>query len=229
VTAGPPFIGVLKLETRFPRPPGDIGNPVTHAFPVVYRVVPGASAQRVVREKATGLLEPFIEAGRTLVAEGACAITTTCGFLALYPQGLAQALPVPVATSSLLQVAWVAPLVPRGRRVGILTIDADALEPGHLDAAGVPAGTPVEGLARGSELQRVIFEDLATLDAARVARDVVEAGHRLVRAHPDVGAIVLECTNLPPYRTALVEALRLPVYDCNTLLDWLWRGIVAAR
>src|SRR5215510_11888351 len=98
------FLGVLMLDTRFPRVPGDIGNPATFAVPVRHRIVAGASPQRVVREGDPALLAPFLDAARALVAEGAAAITTSCGFLVEYQAALQAELPVPVWTSSLLKL-----------------------------------------------------------------------------------------------------------------------------
>src|SRR5258707_14842223 len=95
-------LGILMLETRFPRIPGDMGNAGPWPFPVLYRVVKGASPQRVVREKAAGLLDAFRDAARGLVATGAAGISTNCGFLSLYQRGLAAHAGVPVATSSLM-------------------------------------------------------------------------------------------------------------------------------
>ena len=97
-------IGILMLETRFPRIPGDVGNAATWPFPVLYRVVRGASPDRVVRRGADGLLDAFVEAGQELVRVGADGLTTSCGFLALHQADLARACGVPVATSSLMQV-----------------------------------------------------------------------------------------------------------------------------
>ena len=74
-------VGILMLEARFPRVPGDMGNALTWPFQVHYRVVRGASPDRVVRNRAEGLLQPFIEAAKDLVATGADGITTNCGFL----------------------------------------------------------------------------------------------------------------------------------------------------
>ncbi len=97
-------LGVVMLETRFPRPRGDIGNPSTFAFPVRYRVVAGASPRRVVVERDASLLAPFIAAARALQDEGAAAIATSCGFLALFQRELQAALAVPLWSSSLLLV-----------------------------------------------------------------------------------------------------------------------------
>src|SRR5438105_4421290 len=94
------FLGVLMLDTRFPRIPGDIGNPGSFAIPVRHRVVVGASPQRVVREGDAALLQPFIDAAQQLIDEGALAITTSCGFLVQFQAAMQAALPVPVWTSS---------------------------------------------------------------------------------------------------------------------------------
>ncbi|MFZ4759583.1 MAG: aspartate/glutamate racemase family protein [Burkholderiaceae bacterium] len=223
----PGFVGLLRLDTRFPRPIGDVGNPNSYRFPVRERVVAGATARRVVQGDATALLGPFVEAGLELVEAGAVAITTSCGFLAPFQHELAAALPVPVAASSLVQVAWLTTLLPPGRRVGVLTIDAHALGPAHLAAAGAPADTPVVGLPPDGALATTVFTDRPTLDRTRACAEVVEAGRRLHAAVPALGAIVLECTNLPPYRDALARAVGVPIHDIGTLLAWLWAG--AAR
>jgi len=145
-------LGILMLETRFPRLLGDVGHPDTWPFPVRFATVAAATPDRVVqREPAAGLLEPFVAAARGLVDEGAVAITTSCGFLSLFQAELAAAVPVPVATSSLAQVLWVQALLP-DRQVGVITIDAGRLTPAHLTAAGAPAGTPVVGTEGGREL-----------------------------------------------------------------------------
>jgi hypothetical protein len=221
------FIGLIRLDTSFPRPVGDVGNPNTFDFPVRSRVVPGASAVRVVRGDPAALLAPFVAAGRALAQAGAVAIGTSCGFLAPFQRELAAALPVPFAASALLQLAWLAPMLPAGRRAGVLTIDAASLGARHLEAAGAPADTPVAGLDPDGELATTIFGDRPRLDAGRARDEVLDAARRLLDAAPDLGAIVLECTNLPPYRDALMREIGLPVYDCNTLLRWLWAG--AAR
>lgn len=218
-------LGIIKLDTRFPRPLGDTGNAETFTFPVRYAVVRGASPRRVVCERASGLLQPFIDAGLALVDEGAVAITTTCGFLALFQHELADALPVPVATSSLMQAAWIAPMLPRGKRVGIITIDAESLEADHLAAACVPDGTPIEGVKQDAEFRVRILNDDARMDFEAARANVVDCARRLVARRPDVGAIVCECTNMPPYRQAIMAATGLPVYDALTLAHWLWEGV----
>ena len=219
-------LGILMLEARFPRIPGDMGNAQTWPFPVLYKVVRGASPSRVVLDGASGLLDAFVDGARELVALGAEAITTNCGFLSLFQRELAAAVGVPVATSSLMQVPWVQATLPPGRRVGVVTVSRSTLTSAHLEAAGVPADVPVEGTEGGREFFRVIVkaeEDDLDVDLAR--QDVVDAGVRPARAHPDVGAIVLECTNMPPYAAALRDAVGLPVYDVVSMVTWFTAGL----
>lgn len=219
-------LGILMLEARFPRIPGDMGNATTWPFPVLYRVVRGASPKRVVEQGATGLLDAFIEAGRDLIDLGAEAITTNCGFLSIFQAELSAALSVPVATSSLMQVPWVQAMLPPGRRVGVVTVNAAGLSPAHLAGAGVPADTPVAGCEGGREFFRVLIraesQDM-DVDAARA--DVVGAALALQAATPDLGAIVLECTNMPPYAADVAAATGLPVFDIFSLVTWFQAGL----
>lgn len=217
VTAG--CLGVIMLDTRFPRPPGDIGSPATWAragIPVRFVTVPGASARRVVQAQDPALLEPFVEAARSLARQGARLITTSCGFLAGWQAEMQAAVDLPVITSSLLQCA-------RLPSPGIVTFDAASLHAGLLQRAGVAAGTPVEGLRPGCELQARILADDTRLDQLQASDDVVEAAMRLVEKHPEVQHLVLECTNMPPYRAAVAQATGRPVHDLETLLLDTWR------
>lgn len=219
-------LGILMLEARFPRIPGDMGNATTWPFPVLYRVVKGASPERVVLQGAAGLLPSFLEAAAELVSFGAEAITTNCGFLSLFQRELAAHVQVPVATSALIQVPWVQATLPPGRRVGVITVSAGSLTPAHLEAAGAPADTPFVGTEDGEEFFRVlILGDKQDMDVALASRDVLRAGAKLMRRHPDIGAIVLECTNMPSYAHLVREVLGVPVYDIYSLITWLHAGI----
>jgi Asp/Glu/Hydantoin racemase len=219
-------LGILMLEAKFPRIPGDMGNATTWPFPVLYRVVEGASPEKVVLKGAAGLLPDFIAAAKELVRLGAEAITTNCGFLSLFQKEIAASVGVPVATSSLMQVPWVQATLPPGKRVGLVTVSGSTLSPAHLEGAGVPLDTPLVGTENGKEFFRVLIKaDKDDMDIALAERDVVEAGKALVAKHPDVGAIVLECTNMPPYAAALQTAVGLPVYDIYSMITWFHAGL----
>jgi Asp/Glu/hydantoin racemase len=218
-------LGILMLEAKFPRIPGDMGNAETWPFPVLYKVVKGASPERVVRERADGLLDAFLAGARELVELGADGITTNCGFLSLFQNEIARHVGVPVATSSLMQAPMITRVLPAGRRVGILTVSARTLTPEHLAAAGVEADSPVAGTDEGREFTRAILGNEPTLDVAAAERDIIEASEGLVRRHPQVGAVLLECTNMAPYASALREHLGLPVFDIVSFITWFHAGL----
>ena len=219
-------VGILMLETRFPRIPGDMGNAQTWPFPVLYKVVPGASPRRVVREKAEGLLDELLAAADELVRLGADGITTTCGFLSLYQRDIAAHVGVPVATSSLMQIPFVERVLPPGKRVGILTVSAASLTADHLRAAGADPATPVVGTDDGSEFSRVMINDEERLDVAAAERDILAAGDELVASHDGIGAVLLECTNMVPYARVLSQRLRLPVFSIYTFVTWFQSGLI---
>jgi hypothetical protein len=221
-------LGILMLAARFPRIPGDMGNALTWPFPVHYKVVREATPDRVVRRGADGLLGSFIAAARELVADGVDGITTNCGFLSLFQEELAAAVPVPVATSSLMQVRLVNALLAPGRHAGILTISASTLTPLHLAKAGVPEGTPIGSTEGGREFTRAILGNELELDVDLARADNVEAAVALKSAHPDLGAIVLECTNMVPYAADIRAATDLPVFSIETFVTW-FHGALTPR
>lgn len=221
------MLGILTLDTAFPRIKGDVGCAETFAFPVRYATPRGAVPDLIVHRRDDSMLPAFVEAARGLVDGGAVGIATTCGFLARWQDDLTAALTVPVLSSALLQAPLVARTLPKGRRVGIVTYSAADMTPALLDAVGLPAWTPVEGVDPVGAFGRAIRHGASKLDADAMAADVAAAARRLVAAHRDVGAIVLECANMPPYRGAVEAAVALPIYDAAQLVAWFHAGLAA--
>ncbi|MEY8842633.1 aspartate/glutamate racemase family protein [Cribrihabitans sp. XS_ASV171] len=218
-------VGILMLEARFPRIPGDMGHAMSWDFPVHYKIVRGASPDRVVRRNAEGLLPDFIAAARELVSDGVDGITTNCGFLSVFQSEIASAVDVPVATSSLMQVGMVNALLPAGKRAGILTISASTLTPAHLTGANVPLDTPIGTTEGGQEFTRAILGNEMELDVLAAEVDNVEAARALIAAHPEIGAIVLECTNMVPYASAIQVATGVPVFSIHNFVSWFQAGL----
>src|SRR5512132_4341383 len=222
-------VGILMLDTRFPRIVGDMGNAQTFPFPVRYQRITGADPDLVVRRGAEGLLPAFIDGARALEREGVGAVTTNCGFLVKYQRQLAAAVSVPVFTSSLLMVPLVHRLLAPGRRVGIMTVNAGTLTAEHLDGAGIGPDVPlaVIGMETEKEFTRVLLDDQLELDVDAARAEHVRVARRLVAEHPDVGAIVLECTNMPPYADDVRRETGRPVFDIVSLVTML-HGALAA-
>lgn len=224
-------VGVMMLDTTFPRPPGDVGNARTFDYPVYYEVVEGADPVRVVREQDPALLDPFVEAARGLVDRGAVAVTTGCGFLLMFQNELADRIPeVPLFTSSLLQIPLVKSMIASNQKIGVLSADE-----GNLDRIDHPVLTEntdrlvYEGVAESGAFQDAIIDQTApALDLDKVSQDVVAAATRLTNDH-EIGAIIFECTNLRPYVEEVQDATGLPVFDYLTLTDLAWRAANGTR
>jgi Asp/Glu/hydantoin racemase len=182
--------------------------------------VRGASSDRVVRRPDRDLLPLFVDGARALERAGVGAITTSCGFLARCQGEIAGAVTVPVFTSSLRMVPMVHRMLPPSRVVGIMTVDASSLGGPHLAGAGIAPDIPVvvAGLETEKEFARVMLDDALELDVDAARAEHVAVARRLVAEHPEIGAIVLECTNMPPYAADVQAATGLPVFDITGLI-----------
>jgi len=216
------MLGILALDTAFPRIRGDVGAPDTFDFPVRIATVARASVDAVVHERDDALLGEFVAEARNLAQAGCAGIVTTCGFLVRWQDELAAAVDVPVLTSPLLLLPLVQRMLPRDRTVGVVTYSAASL------SQDLP-GTPLEGVDPGGYFARLIRHGAHELDPARMSGDVVDAARRLVARHRGVGAIVLECANMPPYRDAVVAATGLPVFDAAQFFAWFHAAVAGSR
>jgi len=222
-------VGIMMLETQFPRIHGDIANAYTWPFPVQYRIVRGATPNKVVRNNPLDLVDDFIAAAQDLVASGCDGLTTNCGFLALIQDRVREAVPVPVATSSLMQIPLVQQMLPPGKRVGVITISATDLSEAHLKAANAPPDTPIVGTDHGRAFTHGILDDQPSIDFTECRLDLLDAARDLVANHEDIGAIVLECTNMTPYAHDIRKLTGLPVFSIYSFVRWFHQGLVPDR
>ncbi|MCG8640894.1 MAG: aspartate/glutamate racemase family protein [Desulfobacterales bacterium] len=220
-------IGILMLNSQFPRIPGEMGNASTWGFPVFYKVVKGASPQKVVVENDPSLLEPFINAARELEKEGVSAVTTNCGFLAMFQKEMRQAVNIPLFSSTLMMVPMVYSMINPNQKVGIMTVNKSTLGDRIIQGAGcehIPK--VIYGLENEEEFTNMILEDRLEMDVDKCRQEHVKIAKQLVDENPDVGAIVLECTNMPPYSRDIQETTGLPVFDIVTLVNLVHHALV---
>ena len=223
------FLGVVMLDTQFPRLPGDVGHPDAFGVPTQRCIVKGAWPEKVVQSaaglRAGRVVTPILQLVRRLESDGAKAITTSCGFLVLLQKDLQASVKVPVITSSLLQLPA---LLKQHTKVGVLTISASALGAAHLRSAGVPrermADVVVQGVPAKSEFASAILGNRAAMDSAQASTDVVSAALALKQREPQLACVVLECTNMPPYREAIEAATGMKTFaltdDERLLRPW---------
>jgi hypothetical protein len=226
------FLGVLMLDTRFPRPEGDIGHPSAFGVPTRRCVIAGAWPDKIVQSGA-GLRKgrvvvPILQLVRRLEHDGAKALTTSCGFLVLLQKDMQAQVKIPVITSSLLQLPG---LLATQAKVGVLTISSSKLGVEHLRAAGVPrermADVVVQGVDAKSEFATAILGNRPEMDLEKAAADVLAAAIALKRREPSLQCVVLECTNMPPYRTAIEAATGMKTWALvdDERLTLPWRAV----
>jgi hypothetical protein len=220
-------IGVLCLETSFTKIPGHIRNTTTFDFPVTYKVVEGATPKRVVSQADPRLLEPFIGAARELEAQGVAAITAACGFLVLFQKQLSDAVKVPLYASSLIQLPMVYRMLRSDRKVGLLVASKRSLTRRHLEAiGGEPVPVCIAGMEEQSEFREVMLEGRRVeLDADRLGHEVSNQVEKLARDNPDMGALIIECTDLVPFAYAIQARIGVPVFDIVTLTEMVYRSL----
>ena len=218
---------MLVLDTRFPRVAGDAGFGGSWEVPVIYEQVSGASARRTVEERARGLLPDFIRAGLNLVKRGADGICTTCGFLAVHQRALSDALPVPVLSSALLSGPRLLNLMPPDHTLGILTASVKDLSSEHLQVAGInPSRTVVGGPRPDSPFARALLQNHLQFDLDAARQEMADAARTLCGKNK-VGALLLECANMPPYAAAVQQASGIHTYSLTDAVLDFYQSLLA--
>lgn len=216
----PKTIGVLILNTTFPRLPGDIGNPDSFKYPVIYQSIHSATPASVVtNESLAANVEADIKKSTLELADkNVSLITTSCGFLSPMQTQLARLTSTPVITSSLALLPLLGTCHGGAEHLGVLTFDKTKLNTRHL-ADSMPGA--IEGLDSNDTLKHTIAQDLPHLDKTAALREVLAASNRLMLRKPALRAIILECTNLSPYKKELRSHTGIPVYDIVDAVHWL--------
>lgn len=214
-------IGILMLEAAFPRIPGDIGNAWTFPFPVLYKVV-SKSPTKVVGDLQDEDLKPFVEAAKELEENGCSAITTGCGFLAMFQKKIASELKVPFFSSNLLMIPFISSMLPPDKIVGVMTVNKSTLSDRHFAGIGaVDIPKVIYGMETEEEFTSMIMEDRSHMDVVKCREEHIRVAKKMVAEHPEVGAIILECTNMPPFAKDIQKATGLPVFDIVGFIQFI--------
>lgn len=214
-------IGVLLIDCRTPFIPGDVGNASSYRYPVLFRTVPDVTLDRLIEQGDLSLTDKVIETARSLEAAGVTAITSDCGYMMHFQHQVAAAVSIPVMLSSLLQLPFIASLLGPDQAVGIVCANRRRLTADLLAKANPNARNPVHvaGLENCPNFRGPILDETDTLDSDAIEAEVVATAEALCAEHPEIGAILLECSNLPPYAHAVQAATRRPVFDFLTMID----------
>ncbi len=216
-------IGILQSNSHIFMPPGDVGNARTFAFPVIYRVVDELTGERLIVKADPALAGPIIRGAHALEALGVSAITGDCGHLIQFQQQVQAAVNIPVFLSSWLQIPFIAQILPSNQKIGVMMANRRYYRPQFLRDAGIDDSIRmvVAGMQDCPAFRSAVIEESGQLDAALVEQEIVGVARQLKKENPDIGAVFLECSDMPPYAAAIQDALNLPVFDFVTMINFI--------
>lgn len=225
-------LGIVLLDETYPGFPGDVRNPSAFPYPIQYEVAEGLDIQKLVLDEDKHQhLETVLKAAGKLEKMGCRAILAECGYFAYFQKEIAARMEVPVFMSSLLQIPWAQSLIGPGRVVGILMSAKEMLLDKHLTDVGVALGSNyvIGGAMDSGECPE--FDNLWTegirpavphADYQQSEKAFVRVGLRFFKDHPNMGAMVLECTGFPPFARALQREIGIPIFSWGTLMDFAY-------
>ncbi len=227
------FIGILMMDTVFPRLVGDIGNARTYQVPVRYYTVKNVSTDKMNASNAEKLLLlPFLEAAKELEKEGCKAITTSCSFLTGFQKQLADAVSIPVFTNTLILAPFIHSMLNSKLKIGILTERADLIHEDYFQQLGwssdvIPVS--ISGMPEASPFSTLFIQDNLEEDIEVLEKCIKELTLAHMEQNPDTGAIILECTNFAPFTNLIQELSGVPVFGINQLLEYIDSCICAPK
>lgn len=225
-------LGIIILDDVYPGFPGDVRNASAFPFPVQYEIVEGVDIWALVQEEdKSPCREPIKRAAKKLESMGCRAIAAECGYFAYFQKDIAGYVDVPVFMSSLLQVPFAQQLIGPKKVVGILAARQKQLLPEHLEAVGIQLGsnyviTGAEDDGRCPEFEHLWYAPArpnppqAYYDKAE--KEFVQVAVEFYKAHPNMGAMMLECTGMQPFARAIQREIDIPIFSWGTLLDYAY-------
>lgn len=224
-----PPLGSLEMDIHFPRPPGDPCNDRTLPFPVLREEIRDSKLDQVVTDESypTKFIDNVVEAGQKLAERGCIGLITCCGFLAMAQSEISERLDIPIATSALIQIPSILAILPPKQSIGVITYDNSKLGVQHLSQLGIvdPSRVHMTGAPRQGALRKLI-EQGGDYHFVEMRDELVKVTEDLIQEHPDIGTILLECTQMPPFAEAIQKAVKLPVYDVYTMALWFHSSLI---
>ena len=221
-------MGLMQLESLT----GNSTNIDSYPFDVKFQEIEGANIETILLNPSQVILNRMIDVSKEMIKnEGVNVISTSCGFNAIFQKQLAKELTVPVFSSALLQVPMVCNMIGTDKTVGIITANKESLTKEHLSECGVTdeMNYVVKGLEDYHEWSKIFNNPNEKFNMEVVKNEILDAAKNLYESNPELGAIVLECTDLPPFADFIREETGLPVFDFNSLAVYVALGVGAFK
>jgi hypothetical protein len=226
-------IGLVQMRVNLPMIPGNMGNASTFDFPMLYREMNAKNVFDVMANPpAKDFENGIVEAAQWLELQGVRAIMGNCGFFGSYQNVVRKRINVPFYSSSLMMLPMMVQSMPGDKKVGVITANGpilkkvQAVENCGLSLEDKKNRIVIMGCEEYPEFATGIMANTGRYDPVRVEREIVSVAERMMVANKDIGAILLECTELSPHAVAVQNAVHLPVWDYTTLTKWVQSGCI---
>ena len=226
-------IGLVQMRVNLPMIPGNMGNASTFDFPMLYREMNADNVFDVMANPPSkNFTDGIVEAAQWLELQGVRAIMGNCGFFGSYQNVVRKQINVPFFSSSLMMLPMMVQSMPANKKVGVITANGpilkkvQAIENCGLSLEDKKNRIVVMGCEEYPEFATGIMANTGRYNPAKVEKEIVSVAERMLVANKDIGAILLECTELSPHAVAVQNAVRMPVWDYTTLTRWIQSGCV---
>jgi aspartate/glutamate racemase len=226
-------IGLVQFRANLPMLPGNMGNATTFDFPILYREMNSDSIFDVMAQEPTdNFTDATVEAAKWLELQGVRAIMGNCGFFGTYQKAVQARIDTPFFSSSLMMLPMMVQSMPRNKKVGVITANGPilqkvpAVENCGLSLDDKENRIVIMGCEDGPEFSGAIMANSGRYNPAKVEQEIVAVAKRMIKENKDIGAILLECTELSPHAVAVQNAVRMPVWDYTTLTNWIYSGCI---
>ncbi|KXA90488.1 hypothetical protein AKJ37_03190 [candidate division MSBL1 archaeon SCGC-AAA259I09] len=219
-------IGILVLDANYPLVPGNVANATTFNFPVHYKILEGVDSPPVIKGDPS-VLDQIIGDAKQLEKQGVRAVVGACGYFGHYQKEVAEKLNVPTFLSSLTQVPTIKQGLKTGEKLGIICADSDNFGEELMKSCGINSTDDivVTGAQNSPEFMSIL-ESKGTFNNTKLKREIIGLVKELITENEDIGALLLECSDLPPYAYAIQEVAEMPVFDYTTMINWVYNATV---
>ena len=223
-------IGIILFgQAGYSLPPGSVENALTFNYPVLFHAINAASVDSVLSaDLDPQVTSQLITAGLYLEQQGCRAIIGACGYFANYLPEVVEKLHCPCFFSSLMQVPMILSSLKPHQKIGILCANGKVLKSAPvLKNCGIQDTSRliVAGAEEHPEMEKILT-GVGHYNTHLLEQGLIDLAREMVQQDPSIGALLLECSLFRTHAWGIQKALKLPVFDFSTLIDWVHSAVV---
>lgn len=216
-------VGCLVMKSWVPKPPGHISCASNYDFPIYYQPVQETNNSKI-HGGNKDVIPNIISASKELRDYGCKSLVTSCGYFGHYQKIVADMDILPTYFSTICLIPFVLRMLRPNDDIILVCYNKEKLTSDLLFSCGVSeeqlSRIHIFDIINEKELGRII-KDCGEYNVTEARNEVVNVVVEAVRKYNNIGAILLECTDLPPHSYAIQDAVNLPVFDVTTMIKFI--------